>query len=94
MALRCFDHAFALADDNTTADVWYNIGQVAVGMAMPCACESHKCGTGSVMSNAMRILLCLRRNVGVCIIANDVMALPNVLAECRDWRCNDGIPSL
>ena len=38
MALRCFDHAFALADDNATADVWYNIGQVAVGKATPCAC--------------------------------------------------------
>lgn len=33
MALRCFDHAFALADDSNLADVWYNIGQVAIGMA-------------------------------------------------------------
>ena len=35
MALRCFDHAFALADDSSVADVWYNIGQVAIGMALP-----------------------------------------------------------
>ncbi len=31
MALSCFERAFAVADDSNLADVWYNIGQVAVG---------------------------------------------------------------
>lgn len=39
MALRCFDHAFALADDSNVADVWYNIGQVAIGMAISRDCK-------------------------------------------------------
>jgi tetratricopeptide repeat protein 8 len=30
MALGCFERALALADDGNMADVWYNIGQVAV----------------------------------------------------------------
>jgi tetratricopeptide repeat protein 8 len=32
MALTCFDRALALADDANMADVWYNVGHVAVGM--------------------------------------------------------------
>eukprot|EP01105_Mastigella_eilhardi_P001988 TRINITY_DN1241_c0_g1_i1.p2 TRINITY_DN1241_c0_g1~~TRINITY_DN1241_c0_g1_i1.p2 ORF type:complete len:548 (-),score=185.42 TRINITY_DN1241_c0_g1_i1:2183-3799(-) len=32
MTLHCFVRALALADDDTMADVWYNIGQVAVGL--------------------------------------------------------------
>ena len=32
MALSCFERALALADDTNTADVWYNVGQVAVGI--------------------------------------------------------------
>lgn len=32
MALGCFERAMHLADDETMSDVWYNIGQVAVGI--------------------------------------------------------------
>ncbi|KAG2451608.1 hypothetical protein HYH02_003389 [Chlamydomonas schloesseri] len=32
MCLGCFDRALALADDNALPDIWYNIGQVAVGI--------------------------------------------------------------
>ncbi|KAL0476904.1 tetratricopeptide repeat protein [Acrasis kona] len=32
MCLNCFERALALADDNNMADVWYNIGQVAIGI--------------------------------------------------------------
>ncbi|EFJ39613.1 TRP protein for flagellar function [Volvox carteri f. nagariensis] len=32
MCLGCFDRALSLADDNTLPDVWYNIGQTAVGI--------------------------------------------------------------
>ena len=32
MALGCFDQAFSLVDDSNVADVWYNVGQVAIGM--------------------------------------------------------------
>jgi len=32
MALNCFERALMLATDETLADVWYNIGQVAVGV--------------------------------------------------------------
>uniref|UniRef100_A0A7S3UNH3 UDP-N-acetylglucosamine--peptide N-acetylglucosaminyltransferase SPINDLY n=1 Tax=Heterosigma akashiwo TaxID=2829 RepID=A0A7S3UNH3_HETAK len=32
MALGCFERALALAADETAADVWYNVGQVAVGI--------------------------------------------------------------
>ena len=32
MCLTCFDRALYLADDTTAADVWYNIGQVGVGI--------------------------------------------------------------
>ena len=32
MALGCFERALALADDTNMADVWYNIGQVAIGI--------------------------------------------------------------
>ena len=30
MALHCFQRALALASDENTADVWYNIGHVAL----------------------------------------------------------------
>eukprot|EP00727_Mastigamoeba_balamuthi_P014340 m51a1_g9530 putative tetratricopeptide repeat protein 8-like isoform x2 (553) ;mRNA; f:775481-777656 len=32
MTLQCFDRALAIADDNSMADVWFNIGQVAIGL--------------------------------------------------------------
>jgi tetratricopeptide repeat protein 8 len=32
MALSCFERAMLLADDDNGADVWYNIGQVAIGI--------------------------------------------------------------
>lgn len=32
LTLSCFDRALALASDDCMADVWYNIGQVAVGI--------------------------------------------------------------
>ena len=32
MALQCFDRALALASDTNAADVWYNIGQLGVGI--------------------------------------------------------------
>lgn len=32
MTLSCFERALALADDDNMADVWYNIGQVAIGI--------------------------------------------------------------
>ncbi|KAF0699153.1 Aste57867_10274 [Aphanomyces stellatus] len=32
MTLSCFERALALASDDNMADVWYNIGQVAVGI--------------------------------------------------------------
>ena len=30
MALHCFQRALALASDENTADVWYNVGHVAL----------------------------------------------------------------
>jgi tetratricopeptide (TPR) repeat protein len=32
MALSCLDRALSLASDTSMADVWYNIGQVAIGI--------------------------------------------------------------
>ena len=32
MALGCFDRALTMADDTAEADVWYNIGHVAIGI--------------------------------------------------------------
>lgn len=32
MALQCFDRAMSLADDEALSNVWYNIGQVAIGI--------------------------------------------------------------
>eukprot|EP00818_Percolomonas_sp_WS_P002291 CAMPEP_0117443152 /NCGR_PEP_ID=MMETSP0759-20121206/4543_1 /TAXON_ID=63605 /ORGANISM="Percolomonas cosmopolitus, Strain WS" /LENGTH=512 /DNA_ID=CAMNT_0005235109 /DNA_START=61 /DNA_END=1599 /DNA_ORIENTATION=+ len=32
MSLNCFERALALADDENMADVWYNVGQVAIGI--------------------------------------------------------------
>uniref|UniRef100_A0A7S1CCY2 Uncharacterized protein n=1 Tax=Bicosoecida sp. CB-2014 TaxID=1486930 RepID=A0A7S1CCY2_9STRA len=32
MTLSCFDRALALANDDNMSDVWYNVGQVAVGI--------------------------------------------------------------
>ncbi|KXZ42612.1 BBS8 protein [Gonium pectorale] len=32
MCLGCFDRALTLADDNALPDIWYNIGQTAVGI--------------------------------------------------------------
>jgi tetratricopeptide repeat protein 8 len=32
MTLSCFDRALALASDDNMADVWYNVGHVAVGI--------------------------------------------------------------
>lgn len=77
MALRCFDHAFALADDNTTADVWYNIGQVAVGMIISlCMCSPYV-----LISSLVSKTWCLTQYWVVCVAASEVMALPIVLAD-------------
>ena len=32
MALSCLDRALSLASDNSMAEIWYNIGQVAIGI--------------------------------------------------------------
>ena len=32
LTLNCFERAFALASDDNMADVWYNVGQVAIGI--------------------------------------------------------------
>ncbi|CAM9995497.1 unnamed protein product [Ectocarpus sp. 12 AP-2014] len=32
MALKCFESALAAASDDTAADVWYNVGHVAIGI--------------------------------------------------------------
>eukprot|EP01029_Cantina_marsupialis_P010012 TRINITY_DN2297_c0_g1_i1.p1 TRINITY_DN2297_c0_g1~~TRINITY_DN2297_c0_g1_i1.p1 ORF type:complete len:508 (+),score=66.95 TRINITY_DN2297_c0_g1_i1:60-1583(+) len=32
MTLMCFERALALAEDNNMADIWYNIGQIAIGI--------------------------------------------------------------
>ena len=32
MTLSCFERALSLADDDNMSDVWYNLGQVAVGI--------------------------------------------------------------
>ena len=32
LTLNCFERAFALAGDDNMADVWYNVGQVAIGI--------------------------------------------------------------
>lgn len=32
MALSCFEKAISLADDETKADVWYNIGHIGIGI--------------------------------------------------------------
>jgi len=32
MTLSCFERALALAEDDNMADVWYNLGQVAIGI--------------------------------------------------------------
>jgi len=32
MTLSCFDRAFQFADDSNMADVWYNLGQAAIGV--------------------------------------------------------------
>lgn len=46
MALSCFDHAFAKAENDEVADVWYNIGHVAVGkLVSPAWCYMQLLGT-------------------------------------------------
>lgn len=32
MTLSCFERALAMASDDTMADIWYNVGQVAIGI--------------------------------------------------------------
>lgn len=32
MTLSCFEKALSLASDDNMADIWYNIGQVAIGI--------------------------------------------------------------
>lgn len=32
MALSCFERALTLSDDTNLADIWYNIGHVAIGI--------------------------------------------------------------
>ena len=51
MCLNCFERALAQADDSNMADVWYNIGQVAVGIGdLGLAYQAFKI-TVSVVSN-------------------------------------------
>lgn len=40
MALGCFERAFAMADDSSLADVWYSVGQVAVGKPLCQSCAT------------------------------------------------------
>ena len=35
MCLGCFDQALQLADDSALGDIWYNVGQVAIGIGDP-----------------------------------------------------------
>jgi len=30
MTLTCFERALAIADENTVADIWFNIGHIAI----------------------------------------------------------------
>ena len=32
MALGCFDRALTMSDDTASADIWYNIGHVGIGI--------------------------------------------------------------
>ena len=32
MTLTCFERALALAEDDNMSDIWYNVGQVAIGI--------------------------------------------------------------
>ncbi len=32
MALGCFERALTMADDVTSADIWYNVGHVGIGI--------------------------------------------------------------
>lgn len=32
MALTCFERALSFGDDITKADIWYNIGHIAIGI--------------------------------------------------------------
>ncbi len=32
MCLICFERALALSEDNNSADIWYNVGQLAIGI--------------------------------------------------------------
>jgi tetratricopeptide repeat protein 8 len=32
MTLSCYERALSLAEDDNMADIWYNIGQVAIGI--------------------------------------------------------------
>lgn len=51
MALNCFEQALALADDENMADVWYNIGQISIGIGdLGLAYQAFKIGV-SINSN-------------------------------------------
>lgn len=32
MALSCFERALSISDDSNVADIWYNVGHVAIGI--------------------------------------------------------------
>jgi tetratricopeptide repeat protein 8 len=32
MALTCYERALSLSDDTNVADIWYNVGHVAIGI--------------------------------------------------------------
>lgn len=53
ITLVCFERALALADDTNTADIWYNIGHVAIGIGdLGLAYQAYKIAVSSNSSHA------------------------------------------
>ena len=77
MTLSCFERALSLADDNNMSEVWYNLGQVAVGIGdLNLAYQAFKISV-SVDSNHAESF----NNLGVLVIEDALVA---VAANLRD----------
>ena len=78
MALNCFNKALALASDENAADIWYNIGHVALVRGCVCVCVC-VCVVLYGYVNLCAFVLCV---YSMCVLAEDLVLYASKVQRC------------